>query len=403
VTRRRPGAAAVTRALAVTSIVVTLTLLTTSVRAGATYETAAGNAPVCGSTAPGFVHCFVVPAPMAANAGAQTADSAGYGPADLQSAYRLPSSRGAGQTIAVVDAMDDPTAEGDLAVYRSNYGLAPCTTSNGCFHKVNELGQAGPYPAADQGWSLEVSLDLDMVSAVCPLCNLLLVEAASSHVSDLGIAVDTAARWGASAISNSYGVQEFSGMQYYAPHYHHSGTTILVATGDGGYSAPAFPAVLSTVISVGGTTLVRSATLRGWTEKAWSASSSGCSAYVAKPSWQLDAGCSHRTVADLSAVADPAHGLAVYDTAFSSGFEGLTPGWITLGGTSASAPILAGVVGLAGNGKAMTPHFPYLHRSNFYDIKSGSNGSCGAIYLCSGVAGYDGPTGLGTPHGYGGL
>ena len=360
-------------------------------------------APLCGSIATGFAHCFVRLGPLPSRDRAQTADAAGYGPADLQSAYKLPTTRGTGQLIAVVDAMDDPNAESDFAHYRDTFGLPACTTENGCFRKVNQQGQAGPYPLSDETWSLEVSLDLDMVSAACPLCSVLLVEATSSHISDLSVAVDTAARLGASAISNSYGVNEFDGMATYAPHFKHQGTTILAASGDAGYGQVQFPAVLSSVIAVGGTSLVRSNTLRGWTEKAWSGSGSGCSASVAKPSWQGDAGCAFRTVADLAASADPGRGMAVYDTNVSSGFMGLTAGWITLGGTSASAPLVAGIVGLAGNGKAMTPRFPYAHLRNFYDIKSGASGLCVSSYLCKATTGYDGPTGLGSPHGYGGL
>jgi len=376
--------------------------------AGTAHASFATDAPeptaaLCGSTAPGFAQCFVRLGPRPAQRGAQTAAAAGYGPADLQSAYKLPSDRGIGQVIAVIDAMDDPDAESDLAQYRSTFGLPAGTTANGCFRKVNQQGQTGPFSPSDQGWSLEVSLDLDMVSAACALCSILLVEASTSHISDLSAAVDTAAQLGAAAISNSYGVTEFDGMSFYAPHFKHKGTTILAASGDSGYGTAQFPASLSSVISIGGTTLVRSNTLRGWTEKAWAGSGSGCSGSVAKPSWQTDASCPNRTVADLAASADPARGMAVYDTNISSGFEGLEPGWITLGGTSASAPLVAGIVGVAGNGKAMTPRFPYLHPRTFYDIKSGSNGSCGGGYLCTAGTGYDGPTGLGTPHGYGGL
>lgn len=162
---------------------------------------------------------------------------------------------------------------------------------------------------------------------------------------------------------------------------------------------------MSNVIAVGGTSLLLATNARGYSEIAWSGASSGCSAYIAKPSWQHDNRCSMRMVADVSADADPNPGLAVYDTSFPPGFDGLNPGWIAVGGTSASSPFVAGVVGLAGNGKTMASSFPYHHVSEFFDVVGGSNGFCGGVhdYLCNAVKGYDGPTGIGTPNGSGAL
>ena len=358
---------------------------------------------VCGTASPGAAQCLadvvVTHRPLTRSTGAP----AGYGAADLQAAYRLPVTRGGGQTIAVVDAYDDPTAEADLAVYRHANGLAPCTTSNACFRKLNEGGGAGPYPPADPGWGIEISLDLDMVSAACPRCHIVLVEGSSSLVQDLGISEDTAAGLGVAAISNSYGLPEFNGMQQFEKYYRHLGTTILASSSDYGFGPTSFPAVMSNVIAVGGTTLSTAANARGWSEVAWYAASSGCSAYINKPSWQHDKHCFMRTVADVSADADPNPGLAVYDTSFPPGFDGLNPGWITVGGTSASSPFIAGVIGLAGNGKTMSPAFPYRHASDFFDVVGGTNGNCGGDYLCTGVRGYDGPTGIGTPDGARGL
>src|SRR5207248_9545163 len=132
---------------------------------------------------------------------------------------------GTGKTVAIVDAFDDPNAESDLAVYRSQYGLSACTTGNGCFKKVDQTGGT-TYPAADAGWSEEISLDLDMVSAICPKCNILLVEADTNFQTDLGTAVREAATLGANAISNSYGGPEYSGEATDSNDYDHSGIAV---------------------------------------------------------------------------------------------------------------------------------------------------------------------------------
>ena len=315
----------------------------------------------------------------------------GYGPADLQSAYRLPSSTaGNGQTVAIVDAYDDPHAQSDLAVYRSQFGLPPCTSTNGCFHKVNQAGQQGAYPVGDAGWAEEISLDLDMVSAICPNCHILLVEASSATFASLETAEDTAARLHATEISNSYGASEYPSEVNDQSHYDHRGIMITASAGDNGYGVQ-FPAASLFVTAVGGTSLMRSATQRGWAESAWSGSGSGCSAFVTKPGWQHDAGCARRTVADVSAVADPMTGVAVYDK-----------GWMVFGGTSVGAPLIAAVYALAGN--ASTSFYgkdSYLHLSALFDVASGSNGTCAKYYFCNARVGFDGPTGNGTPNGLG--
>ena len=326
---------------------------------------------------------------------AAAAGPSGYGPADLRSAYGLSSTGSSAQTIAIVDAYDDPTAESDLSVYRSQYGLGSCTTANGCFRKVNQSGGTAP-PRANGGWAQEISLDLDMASAICPGCKILLVEANSAAFTDLAASVDTAARLGATTISNSYGGSEFSQetSSTYGSHYNHPGIPITVSSGDAGYGVE-FPAASPYVTAVGGTHLTRASNARGWSETAWSGAGSGCSAYVAKPSWQTDTGCARRTVADVSAVADPNTGVSVYD---STRYQGAS-GWMVFGGTSVAAPIVAGVYALAGGGAA--PSYPYGHSSALWDVTSGSNGSCSVRYLCTATAGYDGPTGLGTPNGTG--
>ncbi|MEE6264343.1 S53 family peptidase [Streptomyces diastatochromogenes] len=350
------------------------------------------------------------PGYMACNAVARTdvkqqlslrphAAPSGYGPSDLQSAYNLPQSGGSGQTVAIVDANDDPNAEQDLATYRSQYGLPECSTANGCFQKVDQDGGTN-YPAADAGWAGEISLDVDMVSAACPSCHILLVEANSASMDDLGTAVNRAVAMGAKFVSNSYGGGEdstdpTSDEQY----FNHPGVAITVSSGDSGYGVE-YPAASQYVTAVGGTSLQRDSSTRGWSETVWGSSAggegagSGCSQYDAKPSWQQDSGCAKRAVADVASVADPATGLAVYDSYQATG-------WNVYGGTSAAAPFIAGVYALAGTpGASDTPaSYPYSHASALNDVTSGANGSCSPAYLCTAGDGYDGPTGLGTPNG----
>jgi subtilase family serine protease len=332
---------------------------------------------------------------------------------DLKSAYKLSGTSGDGRTVAIVDAMDDPKAESDLAVYRSKNGLPPCTTANGCFKKVNQDGDASPLPAGDFGWAEEISLDLDMVSATCPGCNILLVEADSPDTDPLSTAEDTAANTdGVVAISNSWGGSEDSSTKAADSHFDHPGVAITASSGDSGFGV-IWPASASTVTAVGGTSLKKASNSRGWTETAWSGAGSGCSSNETKPAWQHDSGCARRTVADVSAVADPNTGVGVYDTYNSCGSSSLCDtlislglvqgldGWATVGGTSASSPIIASVFALAGNTDSIDGSFPYSHAGSLFDVTSGSNGSCGGTYLCTAGPGYDGPTGLGTPNGTG--
>jgi subtilase family serine protease len=352
-------------------------------------------------------------------AGAQAAHS-GFGPADLHAAYNLPVKGGAGRTVAIVDAYDDPNAEADLAVYRAYYNLPPCTTANGCFRKVNQSGLQSNYPRPDPQWAEEISLDLDMVSAICSQCHILLVEANSADESstqhdthsDLGASVSTAAFLNAAAISNSYGsVGPEPDERTLDGYYNHPGIAVTASSGDFGYGVN-YPASSPYVISVGGTSLAQSATPRGWTETVWGSGAasqvpeagggtgSGCSQFEPKPAWQHDAGCAGRTVADVSAIADPNTGVAVYDS-----YAPLGMGWMVFGGTSVSSPITASVFALAGNyGRRNDPrHLPYLHPTSLSDVTTGSNASvptsCSPAYLCNGEVGYDGPTGLGTPWG----
>ena len=346
---------------------------------------------VCAQPRAGFAACHALVRANAQGTVTAAATPSGLAPTDLASAYNLNTGLGTGATIAIVDAQDNPNAESSLAVYRSTFGLPACTTANGCFKKVNESGAASPLPSGDSGWGLEISLDLDMASAVCPNCKILLVEATSASVSDLGTAVNTAVRLGATVVSNSYGGAESSSDSTYdTQYYHHTGVGIFVSSGDGGYGVE-YPAASQYVTAVGGTTLARSTTAaRGWVESAWSGAGSGCSAYETKPSWQRDTGCAKRAVADVSAVADPDSGVAVYDSYGQNG-------WVVVGGTSAASPIVAGIYALTAHGG--DPALSYSSPYAFYDVTTGSNGSCGGSYLCTARAGYDGPTGNGSPNG----
>ncbi|MGW1163331.1 Kelch repeat-containing protein [Streptomyces sp. NPDC002519] len=365
--------------------------------------------PLCGPPRPHEFTCFGLRRTDVARSKAlRTAGESpdGFAPADLRSAYGLPADGGAGRTIAVVDAFDNPNAEADLAVYRTQYGLPRCTTANGCFTKVDQRGGTD-YPNPDPGWAGEISLDLDMISAVAPKARILLVEADSAGMDDLGSAVDQAVALGAGYVSNSYGSNYVFFPEHPAEtasdvHYDHPGVAIVASSGDSRYGV-AFPAASPHVTAVGGTTLTKTPDVpRGWSESVWShdgaGTGSGCSQYEPKPAFQRDTGCPGRTVADVSAVADPATGVAVYDS------YGDTGGWGVIGGTSASAPIITGVYADAGAPIAGTHPNVYPYASGgagLNDVTEGSNGKCAPAYLCTAGPGYDGPTGLGTPDGLG--
>jgi subtilase family serine protease len=318
----------------------------------------------------------------------------GLSPAQLRAAYNL-TSNGTAVTVAIVDAFDDPNAEADLGHYRSQFGLPACTTANGCFRKVNQNGGTTP-PSSNVGWAEEISLDIDMVSAICPNCHILLVEATSASFANLGAAVNRAATMGAVAISNSYGGSDTRDSS--APFYNHPGIAVTASSGDSGFGAQ-FPATSHFVTAVGGTHLVMSGNTRV-SETVWSGAGSGCSSFntALTGAASFGTGCSRRAEADVSAVADPATGVSVYDT-FGTGTQ-----WLVFGGTSVASPIIASVFALANNSGGSN-NYTYNHYStaNFNDITSGNNGSCSPSQLCTARVGWDGPTGLGTPHGLGGF
>jgi subtilase family serine protease len=396
----------------------------------ATPATAAGSAapdyrPVCQApTQPGTAACMSLirtdVTPVSAKVLKNSAPVGyGYGPSSLQSAYDLPSSTGGvGQSVAVVDAYNDPDAVSDLATYRSSWGLSACNTSTkaGCLTVVNENGASSPLPAnsGSTGWSLEESLDVDMVSATCPNCHIYLVEANSAEYSDLGTGVNSAVSvLKVDFISNSYGGSDSSSDSVLdADYYKHPGVAITASAGDDGYfgSGVLYPASSQYVTAVGGTTLkaakVTKKKPRGWAETVWGTKAgtdgtgSGCSSYETKPSWQsgaFDSGCANRTNNDVSADANPDTGVAVYDV-YDYG------GWVEVGGTSEASPIIASVFALAGTPKAGTypTSYIYAHTGDLYDVTKGTNGSpCSPKYLCKAGKGYDGPTGWGTPDGTG--
>jgi Subtilase family len=432
----------------------------------------------------------------------------GLRPQDLSAAYLLAPEEATSpkQTIALVDTYNDPNAEADLATYSEELGLPACTAASGCFRKVNEHGETGnlPFPATEaslaerqalceghtvgesrqkedereeacelvgevEGWITEMSLDFETAHAVCPHCDIALVEAASSTFADLDTAEQAAAELGASEISNSWGgpecvegdcVQESAA-------FNHPGVVITAAAGDDGYlnwlEEPRsrfadFPASSPRVVAVGGTRLDLGPGGERTGETVWNdggksaghsdghgADGGGCSARFDAQSWQLDVadwasvGCGERrAVADVAADADPYTGLAVYDsnppcaTSYEEETEGedveLVAHWCTIGGTSLATPLIASVFALAGGAHGVSYPAQTLYTNaarssgSLHDVSTGSNGeclssfnpattlpsctsaqeaqaSCSSQLICIAAAGYDGPTGLGTPNG----
>ena len=311
--------------------------------------------------------------PPSANPAQPAALIAGLHPADLQSAYALPA-QNAGGTVAVVDAYDDPTAEADLAAYRAAFGLPSCTTANGCFRKLNQRGQSAAYPGVSTGWSEETALDLDMVSAACPRCSIVLVEADSALIDDLGASVDTAAALGATAVSNSYYAVEWANQQAEDVHYRHDGVAITASSGDRYY--PSYPASSAAVTAVGGTSLKGSG--GSWSETGWTYTGHGCSKYSRKPWYQQRLTCKTRAAVDVAAVADPQTGVATFSTAGG--------GWYVAGGTSVGAPLIAAAYALSGH--PADPGYSYLRWHSFRPVDG---------------AGYETLTGIGSPLGVSGL
>lgn len=376
----------------------------------AAQEAGTGAVPAgcAAAPAPGHARCYLlvqpatVPESPASASTCPVNEAAGYSACNIQGAYGLKTlakEDGARSTIAVVDAYNDPTAAADLTAYRTAERLPACTTATGCFRKVNQRGTEGTYPPGTATWGQETSLDLDMVSAVCPLCHILLVVANSSGFTDLETAVDEAVALGASVVSDSWGTGEFGGETGVDINWDHPGVPITFSSGDGAYTGGVqYPSASPYVTSVGGTVLTPASNARGWKESAWSTTGSGCSKYEQKPPWQKDKACAMRMTADVSAVAA---NVLSYDTYQENG-------WYYSFGTSVSSPIVAGLYGLAHNapGRAVPASAIYTApATDLHDIVSGSTGTCtpptSDKYFCKALKGYDGPTGRGTPKGIG--
>jgi subtilase family serine protease len=371
------------------------------------------HVPVCDDDGPGTFHCTAriiiddrgrpLVLPRQRN---NSTMGPPYGPAQFLAAYKLTGQAPNRLIIAIVDAYDAPNIATDLATYNGYYSIpalpvctAPIADSPAaCFQKVDQRGGAA-YPPPDPGWALEIALDVQIAHAICQNCSILLVEADTASYTDMMAAVDFAAASGAVALSGSWGSGEFSDEVTLDVHFDHPGLAMLFSSGDTGYMT-SYPAASPYVTAVGGTTL----TSQG--ETAWDLGGSGCSYYEPKPPWQKDTGCPNRSIADVAADADPNTGAAIYST----DYQGVGT-WYQVGGTSLSAPIIAGVYALSGN---LPPNvwlnsLPYVRPSLLNDVTSGGNGArftCGkkgtpTYYLCHAGQGYDGPTGLGTPNGTG--
>jgi len=342
----------------------------------------------------------------------------GFTPSEFQAWYGLTpysATYGTGKTVAIVIYGATTSLASDLAIYRSTYGLPACTVANGCFKILDENG--GTNLPVNGGWEGEASLDTDMVSNICPLCKMIVLEAATATMSDMATANNTAASLKVSAISNSWGISE-TGMGSYASAFNHPGIPITAAAGNGEFSSiQEVPAAFSTVTSVGGTFPNVNPPYR---EGAWFGTV-GCSTIVAKPAWQHDASCSTRTVADIG---------------FQAAYLGIVANgaWSEVSGTSAGAPAIASIYAMTGS-TVNDASALYSSSAGLYNVGDGFDGSavfnsggtaisCSAppdystgvvnffdyarrvmsanplsLYLCTGTPGYNAPTGNGTPDG----
>jgi hypothetical protein len=379
--------------------------------------------PVCGLPGVGKAHCHahVITTSTGTPLATSSPYSSSFGPSQFHTAYNLPCTpKGSvqttcpqptsfgSQTIAIVDAYNDPTIENDLNVYSSYYGIPSCTKANGCLSIVNQNGSSTLPTTTDSGWALETSMDVEVAHAMCQTCKIVLVETNTNGMNDLATGVNTAATLGATAISNSYGGSEWSGEVNYDSSFTHPGVAVTASAGDNGYGT-AYPAAAQGIVAVGGTTLQLYSDNTYASETVWNGTGSGCSLYEAAPNWQTalpnwsQTGCgSKRAIGDVAADADPNTGAAVYD---STPYSGST-GWYQVGGTSLSSPLIASTFALTGGMSSTTTaaSLPYANftTTNSHDVQSGTNGSCSTT-MCTAVLGYDGPTGLGTPNGVSGF
>ena len=342
----------------------------------------------------------------------------GYTPDDLAAAYKYnPTTERSGQIVGIVDWYNDPHIKSDLAKFEKQYGLHHETASS--FRVVNEHGATSPLPSSSHGKSSagEIALDVETVRSVCNTCRILLVEAAEPSDAAIATAEDTAARLGATEISNSFGGPESQANTTFAKAFNHPGVVVTASTGDDGWfdwdlfnstttetsGVAEFPATDPTVVAVGGTEVLLShtdghiETQTVWNENgpddkvglktgdSLGAGGGGCSTRFAAPAWQKNVagysavGCKGKRLdADVSAIADPELGFDVYDTWGST-----DKGWLTAGGTSLSSPFIAAMYALAGgSGGASYPAFSMYTNAEstpslVYDVTSGGNGFCG--------------------------
>ncbi|HZJ63072.1 MAG TPA: S53 family peptidase [Kofleriaceae bacterium] len=337
--------------------------------------------------------------------GALATSPLGYGPAEIQAAYKIDPDAVVGTpTVGIVIAYGYLAIESDLAVYRRQFGLPACTIASGCLKVVNQQGQTSPLPPEPpptDDWRTEQALDLDMVSAACPKCKILVVQADDNTGDGLLIGQNVAAQLGATVITNSWGGPEDPTpnpleVARLEAFFNHPNVAIFAAAGDRGFNdmgdGPSYPATSAHVISVGGTRLVRDASARGWAESAWSLGGSACSLSIPKPAYQSASPCKFKATSDIAAVGDPSTGLAVYNATALKG------PWLPVGGTSASSPIVAAIIAATGNGTADGTFFS-TSTAKLFDVTSGTNGTCTPdTLLCNAAVGWDGPTGYGTPN-----
>ncbi|MFB4299271.1 hypothetical protein [Actinomadura sp. NTSP31] len=393
ISTKRPAALAAAGALAV--------LAALSSPASAAHGAPKGR-PVCavGDAEPDCMLRVSPRKPGSAKAAAAGMPAGALTAADLQDAYKLPSDLlGGGSTIAVVVPFGNTSAEKDLATYRTANGMHVCDAEFPCFRRIDQRGGTTP-PPAGTAWTLHAAVGLDMASAACPNCHLLLVEADDDTLANQGAAVDQAVAQGARTVVVMNGwFPEYEGQDAEAAHFDHPGVAIVAASGSSSFNGggrEALPAAYPSVVSVGGTNLYRDpAAKRGWSETAWRDTTSGCSLYEKRPAWQRKGDCGdRRTVADVAAVASDYTPVAVYDATSS--------GWALVSGAPVAAALIGGVYGLAGNTSATpAPRRLYANARYLFDLTSGANGSCAGSYLCTTGPGYDGPSGMGAPNGTG--
>lgn len=330
-----------------------------------------------------------------------------FTPTQIRHAYGFDkvASQGQGEVIGIVDAYDDPNAESDLAVFSSQFGLPACTSGNGCFRKVYSNGRK---PAANSNWAIEMALDIEWAHAIAPKATIVLVETPSNSFSDLLGGVQSAVRNGASVVSMSWTVGEFSGEASYDNRFAYNDVSFVAAAGDSG-TGVAYPAASQFVIGVGGTSLTLDANGNYLSETAWNESGGGLSAVEHEPLFQAEFGIpddsrGRRGAPDVAYNANPGTGYAIYD---SIGISGVT-GWFQVGGTSAGTPQWAALIAIANSSRgaerkaALSNLNTILYAlakagiaKNFHSVTQGQNGKCGEI--CDALSGYDYITGLGTP------